>query len=490
MDVARLKKDVQAGVVGSDALLALVLEQRQTIRRLERRVEQLEGRLALYEPVPPPDGGPQDEAGTSSTNYSLAAEEKRRRRPQSREEVGRKPGADKLAEAVRMEDVYPQGAAAEECVLARTRVAWRIENGLAVRVGYRVHKRVFRNDAPPVPGLLPRGEFGIEIVVLIAFLVYVIRVSLDQACLLLGFFCRLPIRKSQANALLDQLSRHWQAEFDALCELVARSAVVYLDETGWKINTQGCSLWAVQSKLHTVLRFGCRKDAKTLAELLPPEVFRGTAVSDDAAVYGYGKFSSAQKCWAHLLRKAIRLTLLYPERPAYQTFLTGLLTLYRAAKRAQADGRLGEAGRRARVGQFETQLWEVCTPHQRIWESPRSPAEREFSNLVYELFRLVEAEELFTFVRLPDVEPTNNLSERTLRGPALDRKAARTSKTDSGAHRRSVISSVLESLRKNLTTFTLHSVVETAASWLARGTSLFRTQLAEIQQRLSLADTS
>lgn len=389
---------------------------------------------------------------------------------------------------MRVEDVYPQGAAAEECIPVRTRVAWRIENGVAVRVGYRVHKRRFRNDAPQVPGLLPRGEFGIEIVVLVAFLVYVIRVSLDQACLLLGFFCRLPIRKSQANALLDQLSRHWQQEFDAVCELVARSAVVYLDETSWKISDEGCSVWAVQSALHTVLLFGCRKDAKTLERLLPSEVFQGTAVSDDAAVYGYGKFGSAQKCWAHLLRKAIRLTLLYPERPAYQTFLTGLLTLYRDAKRAQADRRLRKAGRQAKILQFVSQLWDVCAPHQRIWQSPRSPAERDFANLVHELFRLAEAEELFTFVRLPDVEPTNNVSERTLRGPALDRKAARTSKTESGARRRSVITSVLESLRKNLPTFTLHSVVETAAGWLARGTSLFRTQLAEVRQ--SIANTS
>jgi hypothetical protein len=33
-----------------------------------------------------------------------------------------------------------------------------------------------------------------------------------------------------------------------------------------------------------VFLFGCRKDAATLDAMLPPEVFDGVAVSDDAAV--------------------------------------------------------------------------------------------------------------------------------------------------------------------------------------------------------------
>jgi hypothetical protein len=78
------------------------------------------------------------------------------------------------------------------------------------------------------------------------------------------------------------------------------------------------------------------------------------------------------------------------------------------------------------------------------------PHERDFTNLVNELGRLVMAEELFTFVLEPAVEATNNQSERNLRSPAQDRKAGRTNKTAKGAHRRSVIVSVLHSLRANL----------------------------------------
>ena len=68
----------------------------------------------------------------------------------------------------------------------------------------------------------------------LAFLVYIIGISLDKACAVLGFFCQLPLAKSQADALLRQLAQHWDGEFDLLCDLIAHAAVVYMDETGWK----------------------------------------------------------------------------------------------------------------------------------------------------------------------------------------------------------------------------------------------------------------
>lgn len=483
MDVSSLKKGVAAGSITIERVLELLLQQIEVNRRLTARVELLEARLARYEPPPPKDVG----GSGTPTDYSLAAEEQRRRgrrKKQKSARRGRLPTEDKLAEATRFEDVFPAQAKPRECVLSRTRVAWRIIDGRAVRVAYRVHRREHRSDAPAVPGLLPRGEYGLEIVVLVAFLVYVVRVSLDQACALLQFFCGLPIEKSQADALLNQLAGHWQADFDALCELIALAAVVYLDETSWKINAAGCSLWALQSPLHTVLKFGCRKDDATLDTLLPPDVFAGIAVSDDAAVYR-GRFAQAQKCWAHLLRKAIQLTLLYPEKRHYQTFLDDLLMVYREAKRAQQDGRLSAAGRERQAERLENRIWDVAVPHQKIWESPRTPDERDFANLVQELFRLVADGELFTFVRHPEVEPTNNVSERELRGPALCRKTGRTNKTPRGAHRQSVISSVLRSLQKYLPAFTLKDVVTEVLSWPKRGLSLFRRQLAQTKSLLA-----
>ena len=108
------------------------------------------------------------------------------------------------------------------------------------------------------------------------------------------------------------------------------------------------------------------------------------------------------------------------------------------------------------------------------------------------LIRLVLADELFTFVLEPDVEPTNNSMERQLRSPAQDRKAGRTSKTAAGAHRRSVIVSVLESLHANLEKFNLSTVLAEVGRWIQEGISLFARQWQAMQEAeaATVPDTS
>jgi transposase len=468
-----------AVIAGQQARLAdleaAVAHQQQAIQRLEAAVHRLTERLAQYEPEVGREGSPGPAPSEKpSASYSLDAERQRRRRRRRKKSPGRRPTERKFAAAERFQDLYPEGVRHGDCHLVRERAVWRLEDGRAVRVGYRIFAGP-GGDEPPVPGVTPRCEYGLEILVVLAFLVYVIGISLDKACAVLGFFCQLPLAKSQADALLRQLARHWQGEFDLLCALIARAAVVYLDETGWKVGSTGCSLWAFASRCQRVFLFGCPKDDATLDRMLPPEVFRGIGVSDDAAVYR-DRFARGQKCWAHLLRKAIRLALLYPRKRSYQRFLDRLLALYRDAQRAAEDGRLGAAGRQQRATDLENRLCELCLPYRREATPAMKPHERDFGNLVEELLRLLLAGELFTFVLHPEVESTNNGMERLLRGPALDRKAGRTNQTAAGARRRSVIVSVLESLRANLEQFTLASVLEEVGRWMSEGVSLFARQ--------------
>ena len=153
-----------------------------------------------------------------------------------------------------------------------------------------------------------------------------------------------------------------------------------------------------------------------------------------------------------------------------------MLKLYHDAKRAAADQRLAESGRQQRVAEFEDRLWDLCAPYYRATTANPKPHEHDFVKLVNELLDLLLAKELFTFVLKPAVEPTNNRTERLHRGAALDRKAGRTSKTPAGAKRRTIIASVLESLRANLQEFTLSSVLEEVGRWVTEGISLFAKQ--------------
>ena len=88
------------------------------------------------------------------------------------------------------------------------------------------------------------------------------------------------------------------------------------------------------------------------------------------------------------------------------------------------------------------------------------------------------AEELFVFTYREGVDGNNNASERELRDDAMARKTGRTSKTPSGAKRRSIISSVLRSIGKQISVFTLENVISEVKHWMIRGKSCF-TEAAE-----------
>ena len=252
--------------------------------------------------------------------------------------------------------MFPAGVPEADCWLSHTRAVWRVENGQAVLVAYEIYRGP-NNQYGKIPGVFGRSEFGIEIVLAIAYQVYIVGLSFDKACLLMNFFQNLNLRKSQAEALMKRLARRWEEEFDLLCMLLANSLVVHTDETGWSIQ----SVWAFLSEKVRVIFFGVPKDAETLEQILDPATFAGLLISDDAAVYA--NFTQAQKCWAHLLRKAIKLTLLEPTNAEYRHFADRLLEIYHEACRVQRDRRLSAAGRAEKVAALDDEILDSVRCH-------------------------------------------------------------------------------------------------------------------------------
>jgi hypothetical protein len=257
-----------------EELLALVRELRAEVRALQVEVRALRDENQRLRAELAAAGRPTPRLEESC---SLQAEERRaqqrqgrRRQTQHSERRGRTPTQDKLDQADRAELVWPEGCAIEHCTALRERAVWRIEQGRAVRVAYDLYRGP-QGQRPRLDGVLPRSEFGIEIHVTIAYLTFLVGLSLDKVCALLKFFWNLELSKSQAESLLEQLSQQWAGEFDVLCRLLAASAVVHADETSWSLN----SVWALLSERARVLVFGCRKDAATLETLLPKALFAG-----------------------------------------------------------------------------------------------------------------------------------------------------------------------------------------------------------------------
>ena len=494
MDIIEtLRQDVQAGRVGVERLLDfIVAQQRQllaTQQQLQIALPELQAAKQRIDELEKKQGTPPPSAKLDQP-FSMRAEEKRQQargqkpKQQRKGRLGRLRTKDKIALAERREPVFPQGVPVTECHLSHIRPVWRLEQGRAVLVAYEIY-RGRNGHYGQIPGVLGRSEFGLEIVTQMAFLVYVVGLSFEKVCLLLHFFQDLKLTKAQVDVLLYRLSRHWECQFEVLCTLLANSFVVHADETSWSVN----SVWAFLSEKARVLLFGVHKDADTLAKLLDPQTFAGIVISDDAAVYA--NFGAAQKCWAHLLRKAIKLTLQAPHNPTYRALADRLLAVYRAACRLQRDGRYSAVGRAAKVAGLEDEVFALCGAVHFAEPLQLSELDNDHRLLVAEVLRLMMAEQLFTFVTAAPVEQpngkttlvpgTNNEAERSLRNPAQARKTGRTNKTADGARRQSIVTTVLESLRVYLPTFTLVTVVAELQQWAACGSSCFERLVKKLK---------
>ena len=481
--IDQLKDDVRQGRIDVDRLIDVIVSQQRQLEAARQHIEELEKKL----------GGPGTPTPAKVDEpFSMRAEEKRQRdrnknklKLSRRGRRGRLTSADKLKLAERTVLCYPEGVPENECWFSHARPVWRLEQGRAVLLAYHIYRGP-GNRYGQIPGVLGRGEFGMEIVLEIAYLVYEIGLSFDKVCLMLQFMQGLPLGKTQVDGLLQRLSKHWEHEFDVLCTLLANSLVVHTDETSWSIN----SVWAFLSEKARVVFHGVHKDADTLKEILNPETFGGLVISDDAAVYA--NFSQSQKCWAHLLRKAIKLTLQQPANQEYRQFTDRLLEIYRKACRVQRDGRLSAAGRQHKVSALDDEVLELCVG---MWSLELPPLEESAENnyrlLVNEVMKLMLDQQLFTFLTAESapapngqsepVSGTNNEAERTLRDTATARKTGRTSKTLHGARRQTIIVSVLESLRLYLATFTLDSIIGEIDRWCQAGQSCFTRLLKKMK---------
>jgi transposase len=489
--IEQLKQDVHNGRIDLDRLIDVILTQQRQLESTLRQLEAAKQRIAELEKN---QGGPSSPTGVKvDESYSLRAEEKRQhaRNPNHKLKLsrpgrrGRLSNADKLKLAERTDQCFPEGVPEADCRLSHTRPVWRLEKGRALVVAYAIYRGP-KNQYGTIPGIVGRSEFGLEIVIEIAYFVYVLGLSFDKVCHMLQFLQNLRLGKTQADALLRQLSRHWQHEFEVLCTLLANSLVVHADETSWSIN----SVWAILSEKARVLLFGVHKDAATLEKILDPATFAGIVISDDAAVYA--NFCQSQKCWAHLLRKAIKLTLQEPNRAEYRQFTDRLLAIYRQACRVQKDGRRSQAGRAQKVAELDDEILELCVP---VWALELPPLaegpENDYRLLVNEVMRLMLDRQLFTFVTAePVTQPngichavagTNNEAERTLRNPAAARDTGRANKRPVGARRQTIIVSVLESLRVYLKTFTLANVIAEIERWRRMEESCFSKLLRKLK---------
>jgi len=424
-------------------------------------------------------------SNASDSHDAKAEKEKRRRRPNA----GRKSFESKLDTVHETVNIYPDNLPADQyqhCICHREQLVWRLFEGQqAKHILYRLFAPPNAKTLPKIEGVRnAKSGFGIEIHIAVAFLVFETGISLDKSRGVLEFFSGLHLSKGEADSLLNQLVCDWEKEYHDLAAIIAASSILYIDETGWKIGKKHCYTWVFNTAREVFYKVGVGRGKDILEEILGKK-FAGTGVSDDYAVYD-DIFERHQLCWSHPLRKAIELSLRYPERRQYGRFVKALFNVYYDSCRISREETLTETEREQAVSRLKMRIKRICH-HAGIEIISEAKAKKALKKgVILEVTPIEEVKfirlqnqlieksnEYFVFVLDSRVESTNNRSEREFRGEAEARKCGRTSKSEKGASRRGVIKSVLSSLKKRLERFTLSSVLFAITDAIQKGVPLF-----------------
>jgi len=233
--------------------------------------------------------------------------------------------------------------------------------------------------------------------------------------------------------------------YEDLREKLRASPVVHADETSWRNEGVGHYVWYGGND-HLAFFHIDRHRSAMVAKTIFGEGFSGTLVRDRYAAYN-GIGLNFQACLAHLLtttkeiNREHALLPLTDQDPRVETFTAGLKDFFSKACEVGQKLKYGTLSRPAAVkveNRFIRELHKICKKPLAF-----KPAETLRQYLVGP-----EQKNLLTFLRIPDVPPTNNQAEQSLRKMVIFRKVCFGTRSTNGLITHSVLPSLVQTAKR------------------------------------------
>ena len=259
----------------------------------------------------------------------------------------------------------------------------------------------------------------------------------------LGMLCGA--RLTQAAITRDALRKSAGpvgAAYRNLCDSIAGSPYVHTDDTGWREAGRPAWLMAFETDTVTVYQVRPRHRNQEVRERIPAD-YQGTMITDRGTTYDAAELSAIRRqvCLAHVLRSISEVVEAKAGRA--RCFGAELKTLLKRALALWHERRAGppaaDYDERVRRARFD------ITWHLR----DRRLSDRDNQRLLDGLGRCHDRGSLLRFLDDPQVEPTNNRAERSLRPAVIARKVSQCTKTASGTRAFEAWTSVLRTLSRN-----------------------------------------
>jgi hypothetical protein len=298
----------------------------------------------------------------------------------------------------------------------------------------------------PGPGELPGAYIGPAAKATATYLRYQLNVPTRKISQFFEDFFGLRFVPASAYGFERQAVRRGRPLYEDLRQKIRALPVVHADETSWRHDGSNYWVWYAGDDDLAFFHLDAHRSSEAAQRVLG-EHFQGILVADAYAAYKKVRPKDRQSCLAHIKTKAKELdqelALLKGRAadPPARLFCQAIQGFVRDACQAhrQLTRRPWRAGRAKKVSHaLRRRLRALC----------RHPLRHPKAEAFRKRLRGPEQKHLFTCFRRPNVPPTNNQAERSLRPVVIMRKVVLGTRSEHGLENQGVLRSLFETARR------------------------------------------
>jgi len=249
-----------------------------------------------------------------------------------------------------------------------------------------------------------QGKFGVNLIVLVIFLKFIVRGVLRKTTSFLEASFALKLAPASVHAIIERAAQAGEKEYASLKQKIKSAKLLYIDETSFSVLGKNWWVWVFRSDTDLLLVIRNSRGNNVLEEILGKD-YAGIVVCDCWRAYDFLSNAVLQRCWAHLLRKSKEM-----ESIAGKHFHKRLSVLFDDIVKFNSAEK-SEKQRLRKYSQMTKKLQKIIAYYSRYEECE---AVTKYINF--------HIESWFTCIKIAGVQPTNNYAEQAIRETVLVRK--------------------------------------------------------------------
>jgi len=331
------------------------------------------------------------------------------------------------------------GGPLQRCQHKRTRMIEDIPEEIEpVVTEHTIHRdycpKCKKHVEPVVPDAMPRATIGHHVISLTSWFHYGLGVTIDQIIEILSYHLQTELTPGGLINAWQRLSEILLSWYEQIAQAAKNSAYLHADETGWRINGQGCWLWCFANDRNCYYMIEYCRGSPVVQKFFTEE-FDGVLITDFWAAYDSVDAADRQKCLPHLLRELEKVDK-RNDSAEWRAFAKKLRRLLRDGMRLRKCPDFAPERYRSRIDRLNRRVGEMaCEEH----------TDADARRLTKRLRRY--GEYLFTFLDYSYVAADNNFGERQIRPAVILRKNSQSNRSDRGAATQAVLMSVYRTLK-------------------------------------------